>query len=187
MLGSSNKPQNQENPKVATIKDLIQLSSLIESQLVENNGELTESLESMLIYSEGLLADKADALGFVLKRLEAGQDYYKTQEQEYKRLSKSCEAGIERIETLILRLMDAGNLESIEGAKSTLKRVLSPGAVVIENEAEIPDEYKITKTEIVIDKRKIQADTKSGMPINGCILQREYRLKVTTTKMKELK
>lgn len=61
--------------------------------------------------------------------------------------------------------------------KVTVKR--NPDKLVVTNEEVIPEQYKIPKTTVSIDKKAIKADLKKGNDINGVEITNTYSLVVT--------
>lgn len=114
-------------------------------------------------------ADKADAIGFVFKRRAADVKFLR---EEAKRLSAragSMENGLDWMRGRILQTFKGHDLQKIKGARHTIYLGKSSSLDISDPES-IPDVFKETRTEVVINKPGIKTALTDGIEVPGARL-----------------
>ncbi len=143
-----------------------------------NDDEILQSWVSV----EGDLNHKIENIGFAIRNREAiligKQEAIKAMESS----AQSVEKEIERLKTLAINLMNFTQQKKAGGAYLTLSLVNNAPKVIIDDERILPLEYlrEIPPVEASFapDKKKIAADIKEGVVINGAHLEPSVRLSI---------
>lgn len=141
----------------------------LESQLIENEGELTSEIESALQINKDELQHKGIQYGYVIKSLEDGIDSIDNEIKRLQAIKKTSETAIDRLKTTLTNAM---NLFEITELKTpTLKINFRKSEVVIVDDVNALDkEYKIIKVTEQADKIKIKQALKDGLTVIGAEL-----------------
>ena len=113
---------------------------------------------------------KVDGIAGYLAHCEAQQEFAVA---EIKRLQarKALYAGRqERLEQYCIRVLEEARLKTLEGRTWTLSLRACPSSVKILDESEIPAAYKITKTEVLVDKKAVKAALEADWDVPGADL-----------------
>jgi hypothetical protein len=142
---------------------------MITQTLIENGGEINEELENLLSITQDQLKTKATDYASVIRSLEYDNQII---DQEIKRLQNIKRVRTNTIENLKLRLSNAMEQFEIDEIKTpTTKINFRPStSLQINNQDEIPAEYKTLVTDMKVDKNKIKKDLKSGKEVKGAEL-----------------
>lgn len=100
-------------------------------------------------------------------------------DSEIKRLSalkKQSTRISERMRAYLKREMDATNTTEVDGKILKLKIQKNPPRVEVENEDEVPNDYKTSKVIVSIDKDAIKQAHKAGIGVSGTRVIQETRL-----------
>jgi hypothetical protein len=140
-------------------------------------GELTPELEEKYALTKDEMNTKGVAYGHVILKNDNAYEFAKEQEKMWKQAAKREE---EKNSWLSHNLLYAMNIFSINNIENDYLKISirDSYAVEIVNEAQIPQEFKKTKTEVVIDKKAIGDALKRGEEIEGAILKKNQNLQV---------
>jgi hypothetical protein len=160
-----------------SLNELIHQASQVEVQLIQNNGELTPTLENMLIINEKELSEKLDNYDFTIDRLRTTVDLLRIKEEKINRARAALENFADRLESNIKNAMMTMQVSKLDGEDVSFVLSKSKPSVVITNETLVPQEYKVTKTTEQIKKDKLREDLALGIKVDGCELKETFSLK----------
>ena len=120
--------------------------------------------------------DKVESCVFVIKEIEGIIEARKTLINAVKEHIQAMENKKQWLSDYVLLNMKEIGIDKINGDYFTVKPVKNPPKVTIFDESLIPEKFKKIKTEIVIDKTAIKESIKSGIPVDGAIMERGERL-----------
>src|SRR5260370_41317121 len=89
-------------------------------------------------------------------------DLAKIQGMRLQSRQKRFEATAERVESMVLRVLDAFGVSRLEGNTHTLKKRKCPASVDVTNESEIPSEFKRVTVTLPLDRWN---DPLAGTPV----------------------
>lgn len=153
-----------------SLRELVSISTSIETALIENGGELTPEIEAALAVKDMQLPEKVDGYSLVMDRMASVADFYAQKAELFLRLSKAAESVIEKCKDNLKFAMTELKVDELQGHDFKFKLQNSAPAVIIEDESKISESYKVIKT--TIDKKKIGEDLKLGVPVEGARLER---------------
>lgn len=154
---------------MSSLFQISEVMNMITQTLIENGGEINEELENLLSITQDQLKTKATDYASVIRSLEYDNQII---DQEIKRLQNIKRVRTNTIENLKLRLSNAMEQFEIDEIKTpTTKINFRPStSLQINNQDEIPAEYKTLVTDMKVDKNKIKKDLKSGKEVKGAEL-----------------
>lgn len=152
-------------PLWAIERELIALMDSVDTCPEELQPELQAQIDAYI----GQEAAKTDQIAHVLAALEyeqkaAGDEVVRLQERK-----KAAAKAQDRLEAYVCRVIEARGVKKLAGRTNTLS-VRPSDAVVIVNEAQIPQEYLRTKMTIEPDKAAIKKALKAGEEVAGADL-----------------
>jgi hypothetical protein len=84
-----------------TLKALVKDLNALEELIIENDGQVCETLESWMQINESNIADKVDGYNFLIARLEKSAEFFKDKEAEYYAARKVYENQITRMKSYV--------------------------------------------------------------------------------------
>ena len=142
--------------------------------LIELGGEITVTQELAL----EALVKEVDACQAVLVGLDAYEARWQQQADVMLAEVKRAQRAREAFKSYLSACVKTARGETLEGEFFVLALQPNPSAVIVEDEAAVPPEYKSQKIEIKVDKKRVAEDLKLGIPVQGCKLERTQRLVV---------
>lgn len=167
-----------------------ELSSQVESMLLESGGEITPEIEELLTLKEldqNSLVEQTDLLALSLERMQQTVGYYKSQIEHLETLIKGLETTEGRLSSEIQGAMEKLNVEAIEGHLKTFKLRKSPPKVEILDELAIDPEFKNIKFTESVNRKAIGEALKAGQVLHWARLTQGRSLTIQTAKPKQLK
>lgn len=155
---------------MSTIKDIVKDVIALEQLVLEQDGELNETLEVWMQLNADNMADKIDGYSYFIDRLEIGMDYLKAKENELKAARKAYENMIERLQFNLRLTMDMLNIDELRGHDYRYKRTEGKPRVEIYDEQELPLNMMREKINYEPDKDKIKDAIESGNQVLGARL-----------------
>ena len=146
-------------------QDYLQLAQILE----DDGGEVTPEIEEQLAINREQLQTKGVNYAFVVKKISSEVD---TIDAEIKRLQEMKKAKVNAIERMKKTIKDAmilHGIDKIQGDLINLSLRKSPASVVVENEDQIPDDYKIEQPK-KLDKKAVVDALKKGFEVKGAYL-----------------
>ena len=119
--------------------------------------ELKEQLEKEL--TELLQQKSQNIIGYT-KNIELTIEAMKTEEKRISEQRKVLENKLDNFKQYVKECMEQNEIKKIETGLGTISIAKNPISIEIENEEEVPDEFKTTITTTKIDKTKIKDNFK---------------------------
>lgn len=119
--------------------------------------ELKDQLEKEL--TELLQQKSQNIIGYT-KNIELTIEAMKTEEKRISEQRKVLENKLDNFKQYVKECMEQNGIEKIETGLGTISIAKNPISIEIENEEEVPDEFKTTITTTKIDKTKIKDNFK---------------------------
>lgn len=119
--------------------------------------ELKEQLEKEL--TELLQQKSQNIIGYT-KNIELTIEAMKTEEKRISEQRKVLENKLDNFKQYVKECMEKNGIKKIETGLGTISIAKNPISIEIENEEEVPDEFKTTITTTKIDKTKIKDNFK---------------------------
>lgn len=119
--------------------------------------ELKEQLEKEL--TELLKQKSQNIIGYT-KNIELTIEAMKTEEKRISEQRKALENKLDNFKQYVKECMEQNEIKKIETGLGTITIAKNPISIEIENEEEVPDEFKTTITTTKIDKTKIKDNFK---------------------------
>jgi hypothetical protein len=164
-----------------TLNELVRVSLDIESEMLNNGGEITPELETKMATLYTDLSNKMQSYAFVIESLKQRQSLALEKVKDWNQVINQCERSIETLEKALDISLTNLNKEADHGFEFTIKRQLNPESVEIINEAAIPGEYLITETKTKISKTLIKDALKKSQEVPGAQLTRSSRIVIKPT------
>lgn len=124
----------------------------------------------LLEQMEGQIYDKTEAVAIFIKELKAESEMIAAEEKALKERKESKIKKAESLTRYLGNMMTMNAMPSFETSKVKVSSRKSEAVVVAEN-AEIPEKYLVTKTEVKPDKTALKKAIKSGEEIPGVIVE----------------
>jgi len=138
---------------MATLPELLNHFTSIESRLAESGGEITPELELELNELSQSMAVKVDYLAYLCERAPVVANYYRDQAKRYLKIGQALDALPERVKDNMRHALFINGLDKIDGDEFSFLMQKPRVSVEIYNEADIPTHlctvvYKPSKTAI---------------------------------------
>lgn len=143
------------------------LARLLDS--ANEDGEVDESICKQLDEIHGEFTTKAVSVATVYRTIAQEAELYKAEEKRLAEIRKRIERKAEWLKNYIARECENTGTEKISGVSASISFRSSERAI-IDNEAEVPDEYWKVKREP--DLTAIKAAIKSGKTIDGAHIEK---------------
>lgn len=122
-------------------------------------------------------AAKLDGCGAYIKNMEAEAEAIKAEADKLKKRADQKKKNAERLKEYVKQSLQASGETRFETARVVFS-FRSSEQVNITDLEKIPEEYKVTKTEVQADKAAIKKALKSGAEIEGAALVQNQNLQV---------
>lgn len=150
-----------------SLRELVSISSEIESSLIMAGGEITPEIEAALAITEVQVPQKIDNYNLIMERMEAISSFYEERASLFLRLAAAAKNVKKKCTENIHVAMLTLGVDELQGFDTKFRLQNNPAGVELIDEALIPDAYKIVKTVTSVDKKKILDDLKLGVPVAG--------------------
>lgn len=140
----------------------------------EETGELDSALSSALEIKSSEIEKKGVNIACVVKRFENTIDDIDCEIARLQKMKKQAQTAVLRLKDGLSAAMISCGIEKIQGVKANISFRRSD-AVIVDNEADLSDDYMVVKTTISADKAAIKAAIKAGKIVDGAHLEtRQY-------------
>lgn len=136
----------------------------------EETGELDERITSALDIKGAELETKGISVACVVKRLNATADEIDSEIERLTKMKKAIQSTTERLKDGLKAAWLSAGIVKTESVKATISFRKSE-QVAIDNEADLPEEYKREIVTIKPDKTAIKAAIKEGKEIPGAHIE----------------
>ena len=151
--------------------DLTRELAVIHDEIEEANGVLSKELEFRLDASSVAFKDKVENIGRWTLNLD---DNVASIDRELERLQQRKQVAVNlqtRLKDYLKMCMVRADITKLHYSTFTVSIQNNPPSLgEIVDEQAVPDAYKTIETTITVDKRRILADLKAGIEVNGCKL-----------------
>lgn len=130
--------------------------------------DIADTLQAL----EGEFSVKADGIAKILAVIDGDTDCIDAEIDRLKQMKSAKVSRKERLKDYLRTNMEAAGIKKISCPLFTITLVDGREIAIIDDEAQLPDEYVEVKTAIAPDKNAIAAALKSGITINGAHLER---------------
>jgi hypothetical protein len=129
----------------------IEESLTLLAEAAQEEGLTPEIEEAFRRYLEGA-AEKRDRVAEFIHHCDGMAELAKVQVKRLQARQKRFEATAERVESMVLRVLDAFGVTRLEGQIHTLKKRKCPASVDVTDEGEIPSEFKRVTVTLPLDQ-----------------------------------
>ena len=140
----------------------------------ELTAEQLQALESV----DDSLQEKAKAVGAFIKNMEADyfaiQDAINTMEERARKVNNK----IENLKQYLKDNLEKCDIKEIKSPFFDIRIKLNPAAVIVNDEALIPDQYYKEKIMRSLDKTLLSQELKNNVAIPGVMLERRTRIEI---------
>lgn len=142
-------------------ENLKQLSQMIEdgvdeSQLIDALNDVNEAFE-----------EKAKSILFLIRNIEGNIELSKIEESRLSNRRKSMEKQLDSIKSYLIMNMAESGKTKIDNGVIKASYIKPKPSLMLSDESVIPDEYRVPKVTISIDKKLLLADLKEGKEVKG--------------------
>ena len=113
---------------------------------------------------------KVDGIAGYLAHCEAQQQFAAAEIKRLQARKGVYEGRQERLEEYCIRVMEDAKVKKLEGKTATLWLRACPSSVQILDEAAIPADYKVSRTETSVDKKAVKAALEADVDVPGADL-----------------
>lgn len=155
--------------KKQSLFSLVSTAQEIKQELIDNEGELTTSLEDRLTANEEQLEEKAVAYAYTIDSIKKDLELLKDMEKQIRARKKKLEGSIERIKGALLTGLNICDIKTIEGGAYRITVGKKKDSVNYVNEDIIPEEFFTEETKVIkkLDKSLVLQTLKNGNTIPG--------------------
>ena len=162
----------------------IEESLTLLAEAAQEEGLTPEIEQAFAQYLEGA-AEKRDRVAEFIQYCEGMAELAKAQVKRSQARQKRFEATAERVESMVLRVLDAFGVNRLEGKTHTLKKRKCPASVEVPDEAQVPAEFKqVTVTLPLVQWSALLAEAPENLREqivkNG--LKQEFAIDLTAVK-----
>lgn len=148
----------------------------IEQILIENGGELTEELETLLDQNKEAVQVKFVSLGFVTRSMVLNQTIIDAEIERLSKLKKTYKNAEDRLKGYIKSNMERLGLTEVKGDLMTVSIRQNPFSVHIDDETKLPKKFITKKVTETPDKKAIKLAIDAGQRVKGAELRRTTAL-----------
>lgn len=149
---------------------------------MENGGELTPELETLMDVNAIELANKADKYYYLIKSLGAEATYWKEQMDQVNKVIKSISNLEKNLKERIKYAMKESETPEIEGNDIKWKISKIKPKLVIDDATKLPPELKVSTHYVEPNKEKIREALEAGEVVEGCRLEDNHSLRTSLNK-----
>jgi len=160
--------------------NLFQITNEMQSimnELIENGGELTPELESMLMITESQLKEKAVNYAMVIRSMDYETNVIDEEIKRLQALKKTRQNAIERLKSALTNAMQQCDMDAIETPTNKISFRKSQSLEILD-ETLVPKQYKTQVITTKIDKNAIKQDIKNGITVHGVELLTNKNLQI---------
>ena len=163
---------------MSNLYDLSTALAVLNETIMENDGILSEEFEQTLEALLPAITDKAGNISRWCRNLEGNIDSI---DAEITRLRKRKDVNDhlkERLKAYLKDCMEKAGMTKIDTGIMVLSVQKNPPSVEITNEETVNNQYKVVKTQVVIDKKMLLEDLKAGIRVTGAELRQGTHLRL---------
>lgn len=158
---------------------LMEQAQTLERLIVENEGEITSEIEAAMHVLNRDRATQVDSFVWTRERLTMALEQVSGRIAQLQRIKEGFAKALEFQSEGLKMWMDSMNVDKLEGEDMTIYFKGGPGAVVVEDEALIPEEF--TKVTRVVSRQAIRQAIAEGGAVPGAKLVKTKHLAFRTS------
>ena len=162
---------------MSTLSVIVGEAAEIIQKLIENGGEVDESLELDFVKNSIDLKDKLDSYAYLWERLDREEEYFKVKAAELTRIKSSINNIRDRLKDRLKSAMVQLDESEIVGSEFKFKLAKTSGRLLIKDESLIPSDYKTQIVYDELDKGKLKEALAKGLEIPGAELVKDKSLR----------
>lgn len=175
---------SSKNPNKSLFQLTVEAQSLV-AAIVGSGGELTPEIEARLAGNEVALSKKVDGYVYIEGQIEVQCELLKRKEEGLHRVRKGLEAFQERLRSNVKVAMKTLDKTELTGDEYTYKLGKGGEKLVIDDESQIPHDFKMIVTTTVVDKERVTQALKDGFEVKGARLEEYQKLLTREAEEKE--
>lgn len=164
--------------------ELTQIANDIQMKLMESMGEVTDEIEKALVEIESRLPDKVDGYKFIIDKAQSDIEFWTKKSDEAHEIAQRLSNYISKLKEVTVIAAAQMQVNEIVGHEYIAKIINSPHRVIIENDQEIPQDFKEIVQTTCIKKKEILETIKSGKDVPGAHLEQSKYVKFVPRKLK---
>lgn len=153
----------------------------IEKSLFESGGELTTLDEANMKEVETKLLSKVDACAYVIERLNADADYFKTKSAQWTHAAKAYENAAKRLKDRVKYTMREMQLVELQGDDQQFKLTGGRTRIVIDEKI-LPKEFWEEVITTQPNRELVETALQNGIDVAGCKIEEIFSLRIATKK-----
>lgn len=154
----------------------------IEQMLIDSGGEITPEIEMEMSIDSKTIGELIDVRYVSIERLEKAQEFFKAKAESFLKVAQALDSAVDYSKDAIKQYMIETGKKELKGTDYQFKLANSAPKVKITNEEFLDASYKKETVTVSIDKKKIVEDLKSGIMVEGCVLEEVYSLRKSINK-----
>ncbi len=149
--------------------NLIELSMAYKNlaELVHNEEVDTEMLEEALQGVEGELTEKLESITYILRGMESDTEAIDKEIERLTKRKKSLKGSYDRLKDYMLVSMRVAGTTQIKTPLNTWSVRKTPPSLIIEDENNVPNDFKQEVVKVHIDKKALKQALKEGAEFEG--------------------
>lgn len=153
--------------------NLIELSQNYKNlmELVHNEEVDPGMLEQALQCAEGELTDKLESITYILRGMESDTEAIDKEIERLKKRKQTLSNSYDRLKDYMMVSMKVAGTTQIKTALNTWTVRKTPPSLIIEDEDNIPSEFKNEVIKVQIDKKALKQAVKEGAEFEGVRLE----------------
>jgi len=147
------------------------------NQIIDNEGELSEELETALMINQEQLEQKGKGYGYIIKDIEAEIDAIDVEIKRLSAMKKSRTNAVDKLKTSLSQAMQLFDISELK--TPTLKiNFRKSESVEVESIGLLDPLYVVTKEVKTADKESIKLAIKGGLEVQGAVLKQNLNLQI---------
>lgn len=142
----------------------------INDELIKADGELDTELEARLDTANIAIRAKIDGICRWIMNLDSNSDAIQAEIERLKEKQAMADKLADRLKEYVKQCMIISDTKKIDGPLFCISVASNPASVEITDNDAIPACYKTIRQDVVIDKRLLLTDLKSGKEVAGARL-----------------
>jgi hypothetical protein len=152
--------------------------SILDQTFDKETGEINDKAIAMLNEIKSDIKDKGIAVASFIKNMDAEREAISNAKKMMAEREARLTSRVNYLTSYLQANMERCGINELSCAYFTVKLKKCPVSVFIENEKDIPEEYKKKKEEISLDKIKLKEHIQAGVVVPGASLKQNLRLEI---------
>lgn len=158
--------------------DLSTALAMLNENIMDNEGVLSEEFEATMDTLLPVITDKVGNVGKWIRNIEGSTLGIDAEIERLRKRKTTIENLEARLKTYLKDCMEKAGLTKLDTGIMVVSVQKNPPSVEILNEETVNNQYKIVKSQVVIDKKMLLEDLKAGVRVAGAELKQGTHLKI---------